>query len=142
MGHWEFLDTIALADCAMDVEGSSLDDLFATAARAVAEVMVDPATVAVTDERRVSLSASSLDLLLYDWLSELLYLKDSEQMVFTEAEVLVTQDSPCRLEGRLRGGVIDRERTALRADAKAVTFHQFTLEPRDGGWHARLVIDI
>lgn len=142
MGHWEFLDMIALADCAMDVEGSSLDDLFATAARAVAEVMVDPATVVITHERRVSLSAPSLDLLLYDWLSELLYLKDSEQMVFTEAEVLVTPASPCRLEGRLRGGVIDRERTELRADAKAVTFHQFVLEPRGDGWHARLVIDI
>lgn len=142
MGRWTFLDTIALADCAMDVEGTSLDDLFATAARALTEVMVDPATVVIAAERRVSLSAPSLDLLLYDWLSELLYLKDSEQMVFPDAEVQVVQGGPCHLEACLRGGTIDRERTALRADAKAVTFHQFTLEPRAGGWHARLVIDI
>lgn len=142
MGTWRFLDTIALADCAVDLEAASLDDLFETAARAVAEIMVDPATVAVTVERPAALTAPSLDLLLYDWLSELLFLKDSEQAVFTGVEVQVVEGPPCRLQARLRGGVIDRERTVLRADAKAVTLHQFVVEPRDGGWHARVVIDI
>jgi SHS2 domain-containing protein len=43
---------------------------------------------------------------------------------------------------RVGGGPIDRARTALRADAKAPTFHQLGLAPRDGGWRARVVIDI
>jgi SHS2 domain-containing protein len=42
----------------------------------------------------------------------------------------------------VQGGVIDPERTARGADPKAVTFHQFALERRDGGWRARVVIDI
>jgi len=42
----------------------------------------------------------------------------------------------------LEGGAIDPEHTALRADPKAVTFHQFMLEQAEGGWRARLVIDI
>ena len=46
------------------------------------------------------------------------------------------------LTARLAGGPIDRATTALRADAKAVTFHQFALEPRERGWRARVVIDI
>ncbi len=142
MGRYQVVEAIALADCAMDIEGDDLDDLFATAARAMAELMVDPATVATTVEREVALEAPALDRLLYDWLDELIFLKDREALVFPGAEVRVEAGPPCRLRARLRGGVIDRERTALRADAKAVTFHQFHLERRDAGWHARVVIDI
>ncbi len=142
MGHYEVLETMAVADCALDVEAESLDDLFETAARAIAELMVDPATVSPGAEREIAISAPSLDLLLYDWLSELIFLKDSEQMVFPETSVRVSGQSPARLGARLRGAVIDPARMALRADPKAVTLHQFALAPHDGGWRARVVIDI
>jgi SHS2 domain-containing protein len=142
VGQYQFLDAVAIADCAVEIDGDDLDDLFETAACVIAEVMVDPATIALAIERSVTLSAPSLDLLLYDWLSELIYLKDTEQTVFPRAEVGVEHDSLCRLTARLVGGPIDPERTVLRADAKAITLHQFALEPRDHGWRARVVIDI
>lgn len=142
MGRHVFLESIAVADCAVEIEGSDLDDLFATAARALAEVMVDPATVRTNVERRLELTAPSIDLLLYDWLAELIYLKDAEQLVFPVSDVAVSDGSPCRLTARLTGGAIDRSTTALRADAKAVTFHQFSVEPQAHGWRARVVIDI
>jgi SHS2 domain-containing protein len=141
MGRYRFLEAIAVADCAVEVEGKDLDDLFETAARLLAEVMIDPATVSTTVERTLTLAAPSLDLLFYDWLSELIYAKDSEQVVFTRAEVRV-EESACRLTARLCGGLIDRERSALRADPKAVTFHQFSVERNEQGWRARVVIDI
>ena len=142
MGRYEFLDGIAVADCAMEVEGRDLDDLFETAARGLAELMVDPETVEPTVERTVTLTAPSLDLLFYDWLSELIYLKDAEQLAFVRTDVRVVPGSPCRLTGHVYGGRIDPERTGLRADAKAVTFHQFALESHGQQWRARLVIDI
>ncbi len=142
MGRHAFLESVAIADCAVEIEGDDLDDLFATAARALVEVMVDPATVRASVERRVELTAPSLDLLLYDWLSELIYVKDSEQLVFPVTEVRVSGGSPPRLTARLTGGVIDRATTALRADPKAVTFHQFVVEPQARGWRARVIIDI
>ena len=131
-----------MADCALDLEGRDLGDLFETAAAALAALMVDPATVAVTLRRTITLEAAALDLLLYDWLSELIFLKDRDRHVFTRSRARVTGAGPFRLEAELAGGVIDPERTALGADPKAVTFHQFALEQNAGGWHARVVIDI
>jgi len=142
VGHHVLLESIAVADCAIDIEGSDLDDLFATAAGAVAELMVDPATVGRAVERRVEIAAPSLDLLLYDWLSELIYLKDSEQLVFPEIHVHVTPGDPCRLSAELRGDLLQPGTTELRADAKAVTLHQFALAPVEQGWRARVVIDL
>jgi SHS2 domain-containing protein len=141
VGSWTVLEDIAIADCALEIHGADLADLFATAARALADAMVDPATVARDVERTVSLQARARDLLLHEWLSELIFLKDSERLVFPEAFATVYAAAP-ELTARLRGGRIEPPRTALRADPKAVTFHQFALEPRAGGWYARLVIDI
>jgi SHS2 domain-containing protein len=142
MGRYEFLEDVALADCAVEIEGRSLDDLFETAAVAIARLMVDPATLTITVERMITLEAAELDMLLYDWLSEMIFLKDRDSQVFPHARVRVTGDGPYRLAADIQGGTIDPGRTALGADPKAVTLHQFALEPVDGGWRARVVIDI
>jgi SHS2 domain-containing protein len=136
------LDDVALADCAMEVEGSDPDDLFETAAAALAQLMVDPATVTLSVDRTIELDADALDLLLFEFMSELIFLKDRDREVFPRCQVRVSGEGPFRLKAQAQGGVIDPERTALGADPKAVTFHQFAVTPRDGGWTARLVIDI
>ncbi len=142
MGRYEVLEDVAIADCALEVEGTDLDDLFATAARALAEMMVDPATLTPSLERQVDLEAPSLDLLFFDWLSELIGLKDAEGAAFPEVEAHVECGPPCRLRARLVGGPLHGGSTpALRSDPKAVTFHLFRLEPGAGGWRARVVID-
>jgi len=142
MGRFRFLEDVALADCAVEIEGRDLGDLFETAAAALAELMVDPATVSVTVDRTIALQTTALDLLLYDWLSELIFLKDRDRQVFTRAQVRVGGSGPFHLAAQVAGGVIDPERTARRADPKAVTFHQFALERAGDGWRARVVIDI
>jgi SHS2 domain-containing protein len=142
MGSYAVIDDMAVADCALAIDGHTIADVFETAARALAELMVDPSTIGTGARRTITLEARALDVLLYDWLGELIFLKDSERLVMTHTAVTIETGSPCRLRARCVGGVIDRARTALRADPKAVTFHQFTLEPRGAGWHARVVIDI
>lgn len=142
MGTFRFLDEVALADCAVDLSASSLTDAFETAARALAEVTVDPATVQESIARHVTLEASSLDHLFSDWLSELIYFKDRNAEIYIRAVVRVTGEGPYRLAGRLSGGRIVPGRTERRADVKGVSLHPFVLEPRDGGWHARFVLDL
>jgi SHS2 domain-containing protein len=142
MGRWRVLEDVALADCAVDLVGIDRDDLFETAAQVLVELMVDPASVSLSVERTVAIEAAQLDLLLYDWISELIFLKDRDRQVFTRCRVRVAGQGPFRLLAPLEGGVIDPELTSLRADPKALTFHQFALEEVEGGWRARLVIDI
>jgi SHS2 domain-containing protein len=141
MGRYEILETVAIADCALDVEGSDLADLFVTGARALAELMVDPATIERTLRRQIALESPSLDLLFFDWLGELIALKDSDGAAFPDAEVEIECGTPCRLRARLMGGLLQGGSVALRSDPKAVTFHLFCVQPRGAGWHARVVID-
>jgi SHS2 domain-containing protein len=142
MGRYEFVEGIALSDCAIDVEGSGLADLFETAALALADVMVDPTTVPTTARRTIALDATELDLLLYDWLSELIFRKDRDREVYTRAKVEIIGSGPFHLAAEVEGGMLDPAHAELRSDPKAVTFHQFTLERTERGWRARIVIDI
>ncbi len=142
MGDWRTLDDVAIADCALEIRGTNLEDLFTTAAHALADVMADPGTVPRTVEREVTVEAASLDLLLFDWLGELITLKDSEGLVFPEARVRVTPGPPWRVRADLVGGRLDAEPCARRADPKAVTFYRFAVEQEAGEWRARVVIDI
>jgi SHS2 domain-containing protein len=143
MGTYRVLDEVALADCALEIEAVDLADLFVTAARALAEVMVEPDTLVLTVERAIGIEAPARDLLLFDWLGELIFLKDRDGEVFPVADVRIEGDGPFRLAARVRGGRIDPDRTERRADPKAVTFHRLSVEPTgEGGWRARVVIDI
>jgi SHS2 domain-containing protein len=142
VGRYVVRDDVVIADCALEIEGRDLNDLFETVACAVAELMVDPATVVLTVRREIALAAPALDLLLFDWIAELIFLKDSEQLILTETSVEVQVGPSCRLVARVAGGRIDRERTVLRADAKAPTLHRFGVEPTTEGWQASVVIDI
>src|SRR5215467_2962201 len=98
---------MAVADCALDLEARDVDDLFETAALALVDLMVDASTAAVDLERVVTLDATELDLLLYDWLSELIFLKDRDRQVFTRCTVRVSRAAPYLL----RGGAIESGRT-------------------------------
>jgi SHS2 domain-containing protein len=142
MGTYRLLDDIAIADCAVDVTGATMGDVFETSARALAEIMVDPGTVPVTVERRVTLEAPSRDLLLYEWISELVFRKDESAEVYPRTRVEVGGDGPFRLEARLDGGPIVRGVTDLRADVKGLTLYRFLLERGAEGWHARFVLDL
>jgi len=145
MGRFEFREDVVLADSAVEVWGDSLDDLFATSARAVCRLMADPASLGSELAETVELRAEALDLLLVDFLSELLFRKDRDRALFPEARVRIEADGeagPWRLAAELEGGRVDPERTRRGIDVKAVTLHDLVVERDGGGWHGRFVVDL
>jgi len=141
-GDVTFLNETALSGCSVDLTARSLVDAFETAARALAEVTVNPVTVPESIARFVALEAPTLDHLLFDWLSELVYIKEMHAEVYVRTDVQVTGRGPCRLSARLFGGHIVPGCTEKRADVKGVARREFVLEPCPRGWHARFVVDL
>lgn len=131
------------ADAAFRVWGKDLPELFSKAAEAMYSVMVDVASVRPRISRALSLSAPDVDLLLHDWLSELLFLTDVEGLVFSRFEVEVREeDGSLRLEAVCWGEPIDPERHSPETEVKAVTYHDLEVREEGGVWVAKLVLDI
>lgn len=136
---FKFNEDIAIADVAVEVWANTIEELFCDSALAISEVMVDTATVEPRIEREIYLSSSSLDMLLYDFLSEIVYLKDAQSLLFSKFEVKIND---LNLESKLWGENIDREKHSLRIDVKAVTLYRFNLYFENGLWRAEFVLDI
>ncbi len=75
---YRYLEDIATADAAFEVEGITLEELFRDAAMATFEITADTGTVKPQVSREIELKSEDVGNLLFDWLSELVYLKDAE----------------------------------------------------------------
>ncbi|MBI4344439.1 MAG: archease [Euryarchaeota archaeon] len=139
---YRYLEEVAIADVAFEAWGRDLGELFEAAALATFEVMVDLEGVESKVVKEIELENEEMDRLLYDWLSELVYLKDAEAMLFSRFQVRIKGDGRYRLRAEAMGEEIDQARHRLRADVKAVTYHLFYLKKTEEGYRARVVLDI
>jgi SHS2 domain-containing protein len=140
LGH-RFLPDIALADVAFEATSNTLSGLFESCAAALTEVMVAPRTVRSRVTRNFELRADTLDRLLYDFLTELIVVKDVDSLLFSKYQVSVATDGKS-LKAVAKGEAIDRGRHKLRNDAKAVTMHMFGVKRAGRSWKATVVLDI
>lgn len=142
MGY-RYLDDIAIADVAFRANGATLEELFASAADALTGVMIDDlSAISPTEELTVELAAPELDLLLFSFLNELVYLKDARKLLTRSRSITINQDTPCTLQAALFGDKISPETQPLCVDVKAVTMHRFELKETDAGWEALVVVDV
>ena len=138
---FRFLPDVALADIAFEAESESVQGLFEECALAITDIMVDPRTLRSTVERKFALEAPDLDRLLYDFLTELIVVKDVDSLLFGSYEVEVKPDLPS-LKVLAKGEPIDRVRHHLRNDVKAVTMHLFGIRHESNNWRTTVVLDI
>jgi SHS2 domain-containing protein len=128
------------ADVGLRVCAENVDALFADAARGMFSLIVDDLEqVRPLIERRVTLSADSLENLLADWLSELLYIFETRKAVFAHFTVRVTANT---LVAIVAGEPFDLERHHTAHEIKAVTYHGLTVGRTPSGWVAEVILDI
>ena len=144
---FKFLDKVSIADTAFEATGKSLEEFFAACAQATTRTMVNPKTLAGKIKKEFVLDGEEIDTLLYDFLSEIIFLKDARSMIFKKVEVEIkemkTQDSPnFRLKAKLWGEEINHEKHELKNDIKAITKHMFEIKKTEKGWKATVIVDI
>lgn len=141
---YEYLDDEAIADVAFRAWGRDLSELFASAADATMNVMIeDLDTIQASEWRDISLENDAADMLLFDLLQELVFYKDAEQLLLRVSEADIrAANGLYRLKARAWGERLDPARHEQVADVKAVTLHRFTLEQTAEGWTAHVILDI
>ena len=114
------------------------------AADATMNVMVaDLESIAHAHELAIDLEREQLELLLFGFLSELIFLKDAKKMLLRAKQVSIKNErSKYILAGVLYGETIDPQKHPLSVDVKAVTLHRFSLRQTDAGWEAFVILDI
>jgi SHS2 domain-containing protein len=141
MGRYRFLENVAIADAAFEAQADSLSDLFRTCAQATFEVMADTGSIEPRRKEEVELAGNSLDELLFDWLAELIYLKDTHSMLFGKFEVEVREDDGYKLSASVWGEPVDQKKHKVKVDVKAVTYHLLEVKKSGDNWTAKVILD-
>ncbi len=142
MKKFLFLSDQITAETTFVAYGENLNLLFKNAALALTEVMVDTSSIAKKVIWKIKLTSDNLEELLLRFLEEIIYLKDSQGLVFKTFNIHVINTRPVRLSGELGGEKIDSGKHKLRTDIKAVTHHMFELKKEQHFWKANVVVDV
>jgi SHS2 domain-containing protein len=125
------------ADWALRVWGRDMRELFVSASVGMGALMVaDLNSLPLDVERNLELEAFDAETLLVDWLSELAFWAEDEQLVFREFDLEVPSDF--RLRAAVRGGRADE----LVKHIKAVTYHNLVIKKTGQGLEATIVFDV
>lgn len=141
---YRYLEEIAISDVAFEAWGKSIEEMFVAAGDATMNVMVeDLDTIADREHRAIHVEESAMDMLLFQFLQELIFLKDAEQLLLRVSKIRIeNQNSAYQLSAEAYGEELNPEKHELVVDVKAVTFHRFRVGQTTQGWEATVILDI
>ena len=128
------------ADLGLLISGVDLRDLFANAAYALFDQLCESSPKESSVERLMEIGGEDLPDLLINWLRELLYFWNGEQLLLQKVFVKAVT------ERHLRATIVlfphDPLRHRILAEIKAVTYHQVRVDKVPNGWEARVILDV
>lgn len=130
------------ADAGVEITAASREELFVLGARALYQLALDYDAVEGRTEHRLELAAPDLAELFHEWLSELLYLLDAEELVFKSFS-FDFRGGDEKLAVTMWGEEVDFERHNPHGEIKNVTYADFAVEREgDGTFVARVIFDL
>ncbi|MGR6036296.1 MAG: archease [Candidatus Nitrosoglobus sp.] len=143
---YQYLDEVAIADVEFRAWGQDLAEVFISAADATMNMMIrNLNSIGPKQHRLLVLKNEALDMLLFDFLQELIYYKDSEQLLLRIAKVNIKEEKDTGtyyLQADAVGEKLDPQRHQQGVDVKAVTLHRFSLKHNKNDWTANVLLDI
>ena len=141
---FEFRGDIAHADIAFNAWSDTLEGVFKECAQATMNVMVENlAAIRPAETVEVSLDQTSEEMLLFDFLNEIIFYKDARRLLLIPSQITISRgDDGCKLQATLQGEEIDPARHHMATDVKAVTMLRYSLTQVQEGWRATVVLDV
>lgn len=128
------------ADIGVRAFGTTESEVFQNTAFGMFSLIAELDHVADSTCLKIKVSAVDIENLLVEWLNELIYLYDSQEILLRRFEISRLDDSS--LEALAYGEAIDRQRHVLITDIKAATYHMLRVKQKPGGWTAEVIFDV
>ena len=138
MGH-DFDIVNHTADIGIIAYGADLKQAFAHAATGLFNLITDLDKVDEVVSRDIELTAPDIESLLVDWLNDLIYIFDAENILFKRFDI--SQLTPTQLKARVYGEKVNTSKHELRRGVKAATYHMLRVA-KNNGYQARVIFDI
>jgi SHS2 domain-containing protein len=130
------------ADLRFRVCAPTLEALFAEAVRALMETLYGDTGGPVIETRTIEVSAADRETLLHDFLSEVLFLAEAENLVFPDVEPAIADGPPLSIRATLRATPFDPARHAGGTEVKGIAYFDLSIVEAAGGFCLEIVFDV
>lgn len=128
------------ADLGLEIFGESPAALFENACLALFDTMCDLSCVREAHEQTLRVDGCDQTDLLINWLRELLALWTVEDKLIASVHVLSISETA--VFAQLKYDRFQPKCHQMKREVKAITYHRAQVVERDGGWVARVVVDV
>jgi SHS2 domain-containing protein len=128
------------ADIGIVVYGADIKQVFANAALGLFTLMADLDNLKEDIKREIEMSAEDVEVLLVEWLNELIYISEVEHIIFKRFEI--NELSNTKLKATCFGEKIKPGQHRLKREIKAATYHMLRLNKDDGGYKVQIIFDV
>jgi len=137
-GDWEHF--AHGADIGVRGRGQTVAQAFEQAAEALTAVVTDPSRVRPLVAVPIHCRAPDLELLLYEWLNNLVFHMATQHLLFSAFKVTIVDGE---LDAEARGEHVDVERHAPAVEVKGATLTELLVrQGPDGCWRAQCIVDV
>jgi len=128
------------ADVAIKAYGKNLSEAFENAAKGMLDIITNNSEIESTGQYTIELEAPDLEQLLVDWLSELLFLNASQNLVFSFFKVNLDEKNK-KLSANVFGEKYNISKHKMGVEIKAVTYHMLEVRNKKPH-HVQVLFDI
>ncbi|PIP11854.1 MAG: hypothetical protein COT45_02215 [bacterium (Candidatus Stahlbacteria) CG08_land_8_20_14_0_20_40_26] len=125
------------ADIGIKVNAETLEGLFTDSAIGTFEI-IGHVNTGVDQKVEISLKSNILEDLLHDWLSELLYIYETDNIAFSKFKFGGLDET--HLKVTAYGEVVEPENA--KTEIKAVTYHNLEVKKDKKGYSVKIIFDI
>ena len=127
------------ADIGILGSGETWEEAFSEAAVAMLGVMADEEKVEPVKEIGIQVEANDRDALFIEFLNEILFLRDAEELFLSKFDLRIEGNS---LAGMAWGEKIDQKKHGVKIEVKAATYSGLKTWEENGKKYAQCVVDV
>ena len=128
------------ADIGVIIKTDTLAELFEESAKYMFSIIAELSTVNKKTVKEVSISDTDLPNLLINWLNELLYIFEVEDILFCNFEIENIDEKS--LKAKVFGEELDLKKHTILTEVKAATYHQLDVSKKENFWQAKIIFDL
>ena len=127
------------ADVGVVASGATWEEAFTEGAKAMLSVMANPKKVGTAREIKIEVSANDMAALFVEFLNEILFIRDAEEMFLKEFKITIGDNS---LAGTAFGEKINQKKHEVQIEVKAATYSGLKTWEKDGKKFVQCVLDV
>jgi len=139
--NFKYFDTTA--DIGIEVTSENIEEAFKNSALATLNLITDIEKIQTKISKEINITSEDEYGLLYDWITELLILLDSENFIASQYDITIKKENhEYTLKGNIIGDIYDTSVYNYKTEVKAITYHEMNIEKNENDIKIKFIVDL